>query len=43
MPVTETTDRIENRERMTPLMLVDPQNTDVKELLENALAGYQMV
>ncbi|KAI9496320.1 ankyrin [Zychaea mexicana] len=34
--------RIENGNRMTPAMLVDPKNDDMKELFDNALAGYEV-
>ncbi|KAL1935694.1 hypothetical protein VTP01DRAFT_4834 [Rhizomucor pusillus] len=34
--------KIENRDRATPLMLVDPKDDDMKDLLERATAGYQV-
>ncbi|KAG0169778.1 hypothetical protein DFQ28_002921 [Apophysomyces sp. BC1034] len=34
--------RIENKDKQTPVMLVNPKNDDMKELFDQALAGYEM-
>ncbi|KAG2225757.1 hypothetical protein INT45_011425 [Circinella minor] len=33
---------IENRNKLTPILLVNPQNKELKELLEQGAAAYQM-
>ncbi|KAG2227157.1 hypothetical protein INT45_003887, partial [Circinella minor] len=35
--------RIENKSHMTPGMLVEPNDDDMKELFDNALAGYEVI
>lgn len=35
--------RIENKAKMTPPMLVDPKDEDMKELFDQAMAAYEVV
>lgn len=34
---------IENRNKLTPILLVNPKNTELKEMLERGTAAFQMV
>lgn len=36
-------DSIENRNKLTPILLVNPKNTELKEMLEQGTAAFQMV
>ncbi|KAI9013855.1 hypothetical protein CLU79DRAFT_708533, partial [Phycomyces nitens] len=35
--------RLKNKNNQTPIMLVDPKNEDMLDLLGQAIAGYEMV